>query len=110
MFIHIGKCGGSNITYKLQSIHSINIKHIHCRKPKINDIKKAEHICIILRDPITRFISIFYYYYNLYLDYMDDKKIPHIETVKKTVELFDNFKTVDMLANALNSKNMTEKK
>ena len=109
MLIHIGKCGGSNITCKFRDFYSINIKHIHAQKPNKTAIKNADHICIMLRDPITRFISIFYYYYDLYLKYINKENIPHINIVKKTVKIFERFTTADMLANALNSKNKEDK-
>ena len=63
----------------------------------------------MLRDPITRFTSIFYYYYNLYERYMNKENIPHVSTVKNTIKLFDKFKTVEMFTIALESEDIQEK-
>ena len=107
MLIHIGKCGGSNITYKFKDYHNIDIPYVHRRKIQENEIIKADHICIMLRDPITRFVSIYYYFYNLYLGYINNQKIDHIETVKKTIKVFEKFPTVEELVTGLTSENIS---
>ena len=65
MIIHIPKCGGGNLKTDFINHHGINLPQIHLKKgEKVNKtkIKKADYICVLIRDPIKRFISIFYYY------------------------------------------------
>ena len=66
MIIHIGKCGGANLVTKFKKLHNITIgkkiEKIHCRDCGIKEIEKSDHITLLIRDPITRFISIFYHY------------------------------------------------
>jgi len=76
----------------------------------VNALKRADHVCILVRDPVTRFISIFYYYHALYKKYINKQKIPHVDTVKKTVNLFNRFDTVEKVCMALNSLNEAEKR
>lgn len=113
MLIHIGKCGGSNIFTKFINFHNLKIKRVHGQKPKREDVKKADHICILLRDPITRFISIYYFYYNLYVLFVnkvnDEVKNKNIDLIKNCRKLFETFPTAESCANALNSENIKKK-
>lgn len=89
MLIHIGKCGGSNLVYKFRELHDITIPHIHVRKPDIRDIQNSDHVCILIRNPINRYISIFYFYYEIYERNKTD-------SIMK--EIFDIFPTAEELA------------
>jgi hypothetical protein len=109
MIIHIGKCGGSNINYKFKTKHKITIPIIHCCKCTSKHIINSDHICILLRDPITRYISIYYYYYDLYKRYMNGENIPHRNIIIKQKNIFLKFNTANKLAEALNSENLLEK-
>ena len=55
IFLHIGKCGGSNIENKFPGI-----KSIHMNKPKLENTNNNKYV-IILRNPIKRFVSAFYH-------------------------------------------------
>lgn len=101
MLIHVGKCGGSNITHKFRATFGFNILFCHCKKPLVVPVKRADHVCIMLRDPITRYVSIFYYYFNLYSKHKKGLPIPHTDTIKKISYIFDKFKTANELAEAL---------
>lgn len=109
LLIHVGKCGGSNITYKIKDKHEINIKSMHVHSKNINQkikmIQNNKDICLMVRDPITRFLSIFYYWKNLYEDLMLKKDIPHKNEVKKYIKFFKMFKSANELAEALSSNN-----
>ena len=109
MIIHIGKCGGSNINYKFKEKYKIIVPTIHCFKCTNNHIINTDHICILLRDPITRYISIFYYYYDLYKRYMNGENIPHKNEIIKQKHIFLRFNTANKLAEALNSEDLLEK-
>ena len=127
MIIHIGKCGGSNIVKKFRENHNlyvININHLndykkkipnkikngkyiisyHCgsqKNKKLTNLLKDNNIAILIRDPITRFISIFFHYYRSYTKGVLDKSYYYI---------YERFKTPNQLAEALNSENLNDKK
>ena len=61
IFIHIGKCGGSSVRKQLIK-HDIKHKHIHVKKVKYQKNKKY---FIIIRNPISRFVSAFNWRYKL---------------------------------------------
>lgn len=93
MIIHIGKCGGSNLVNKFREIHNLyiiskneiekkrdgpTIIKFHCHNAihsdkEINNLIKDEDIAILIRDPIKRFISIFFHYYDNYTKGILDK-------------------------------------
>lgn len=122
MLIHIGKCAGSNIYYKFKDIYGINISDprdglggysvpvYHGRVPTREGAIHADHICLLIRDPITRFISIYYHYYKLFQLHTSGEKIPHLETVKKLKPIFFKFNTANKLAESLSSEILSEKK
>lgn len=89
MLIHIGKCGGSNLVYKFRELHNIQIPNIHIVKPDITKIKNSDHICILIRNHISRYLSIFYFYYALYERNKVDNNMK---------EIFDIFPTAEELA------------
>ena len=61
VFIHIGKCGGSSV---IEELKRKNIKFIekHVGKVKFRNNKKYY---IIIRNPISRFVSAFDWRYKL---------------------------------------------
>ena len=116
MIIHIGKCGGSNLVKKFREIHNLyiiskneiekkrdgpTIIKFHCHNAihsdkEINNLIKDEDIAILIRDPIKRFISIFFHYYDNYTKGILDKSYNSI---------YNRFKTPNQLAEALDSDN-----
>jgi len=59
--IHIGKCGGSSVTTLLKS-HRISHRSVHIDKP---EFKRTDKYVILIRNPISRFISAFNWRYKL---------------------------------------------
>jgi hypothetical protein len=62
--IHIGKCGGTSIMSKLKNSKSnskLNIREYHLNR----DYKINEQYIIWIRNPLKRFVSAFYFSYNL---------------------------------------------
>ena len=110
MIIHVGKCGGSNITYKFYDLYRIRLKTIHVRKPTARELQRADHICLLVRDPITRFISTFFYYFDMYQKDVSNEPVIHKRATKKIKHVFDKFKTPNELAESLNSQNADLKK
>ena len=96
MIIHVGKCGGSNIYVKFKKLYNKDINYLHLNS-NLNSIINADHVTILIRDPITRVISIFYYYY--YLDTINPNRF-------KFTKYFKYFKTINELAEALDSDNI----
>ena len=108
LLIHVGKCGGSNIMQKFKNIHNINIKSIHVSSTNINNKKKIKenNLCLLVRDPITRYLSIFYYWKKLNIKYLNNESIPHKQNVKKYKIFFDYFKNANHLAESLSNENI----
>ena len=57
VIIHIGKCAGGTVREELNN-KNINFKEIHLRKVKYSP---TENYVILIRNPIQRFISAFYW-------------------------------------------------
>jgi len=97
MIIHIGKCGGSNLRKKFIKLHNYDpIKH-HCKswtKSEKKLLLNSDHVVILLRDPIKRFLSIFYFR----------------KSGRPEENVFIEFKNANELAESLNSENITIKK
>lgn len=113
LLIHVGKCGGSNISYLFKDIHNVNIKTIHAESTNIYIKKKKikeNNLCLLVRDPITRYLSVFYYWKNLYIKYLNNKNIPHKKNVKRYKIFFDYFKDANHLAESLFNKDITIRK
>ena len=64
VLIHIGKCGGSTLLAELE-LKNIKFEYKHIEKVKFNPNKKY---LIVIRNPIKRFISAFYWRYYLVCD------------------------------------------
>lgn len=65
-FIHVGKTGGSAIKYALRNHLVTDQYKIHLRGHtcKLRDIPQGDSVFFFLREPISRFISSFYYKKN----------------------------------------------
>ena len=65
-FIHIGKCAGSSVKKALESLN-INFIYYHCfdankvLSKKLIEASPDNYFLLLIRDPISRFISAFYY-------------------------------------------------
>lgn len=64
VIIHIGKCSGSTVLTELK-LKNIKFELIHIKKVKYDPNKKY---LIVIRNPIKRFISAFYWRYYLVCD------------------------------------------
>ena len=62
-FLHIGKTGGSAIKYALKDYLVTDKYTIHLRGHtcKLSDIPQGDYVFFFLREPISRFMSSFYY-------------------------------------------------
>ena len=67
--IHVGKCGGTSVKKEL-NLKKINYIHIHMFKAEYNPNYKY---VIILRNPVKRFISAFYWRHYLITNKFSDK-------------------------------------
>lgn len=90
--IHIGKCGGNSVRRELQK-NKIKFSNLHIGKVKYEKNKKY---IIVIRNPIKRFISAFYWRYKLVCDdkVQKDRFINEKDILKK-------YKNVDNLCNDL---------
>ena len=65
-FIHVGKCAGSSVKKALESLN-INCIYYHCfdankvLSKKLISASSDDYFLLLIRDPISRFISAFYY-------------------------------------------------
>jgi hypothetical protein len=98
-FLHIGKTGGTAITYALspypETDRYVIFRHDH--DAKLRDIPKGEGVFFFLRDPIDRFVSGFYSRQRqgqprIFSPWSDDEKIA-----------FEKFSTPNELAASLSS-------
>lgn len=119
-FIHIGKCGGTNVNAFLKKL----APQYHLKR----DYNDNEKYFIWLRNPITRFVSAFYMSYNLInldtnnLDInnlsldnclapmrVKHKMIHNITFTKRYDYLINYFKTANELAESITSENIEKK-
>ncbi len=63
-FIHIGKCGGTTLLKEFKK-NKISFRHIHINKFQYNP--KSSYL-IVIRNPIKRFVSAFYWRYYKVVD------------------------------------------
>jgi hypothetical protein len=122
-FIHIGKCGGTNVCKKLYPNKNTGDYHLK------RNYKSDEKYIIWIRNPLERFVSAFNMSYNiinadtsnlnknnLTLDncLAPERfryKMTHDHTFTKRYDyLINYFKTANKLAESITSKNETEKK
>jgi hypothetical protein len=78
-FIHIGKCGGSTISAELHA-RNYHFEHYHLKRPIADP--EGQYI-VVVRDPLTRFVSAFNWRKHLYLT----RKLPQNKHNSPTVEL-----------------------
>ena len=98
IMIHIGKCGGNTVHSVLHSLgYKIKLKHIE--KPLFNPARKY---IILIRNPISRFISAFNWRFHLVST--TNKQVNRFEKEKF---LLEKFKTVNTLAEKLYKKDGT---
>ena len=90
--IHIGKCGGSSITDELRD-RKIKFTRVHIRKVAYNPNKKY---VIVIRNPIKRFISAFYWRYHLVCKTRKQKN-----RFKNEKYFLNKYQNVDNLCNDL---------
>jgi len=104
--IHIGKCGGSTI-YNYLKNNNFNFEIIHIKKCIFDSNKKY---IILLRNPISRFISAFYWRYKLIIKnntqlnrFHGEKNI--LEYYKSANNLAENITNFDITKNYIHHIN-----
>ena len=91
VFIHIGKCGGSSV---IEELNKKNIQFIEKHVDKVKFRKKKKYY-IVIRNPISRFISAFNWRYKLVVEDGEQKdRFPgereFLETFKNVNDLAEN--------------------
>lgn len=92
IFIHIGKCGGTTLNQNYLKIMEYHQQKI---EPNFNNKYISKKYIIWLRNPISRFVSSFYY---LKKCYNIKKKWKSFFSKKIYDELFKRFETVEQFA------------
>ena len=98
-FVHVGKCAGTSISFGLNSL-KVPYKELHCGNADEefaeNAIRDDIHWIIAVRDPISRFVSAFYW--DLY-----EKRISTNRPGPKGIwtTIYESFKTPNELAESL---------
>lgn len=82
--IHIGKCAGSTICYELKN-NNIKFKELHLKKI---DFKKNDKYIILLRNPIERLISAFFWRKKLV--YQDKSQLLRFRNEYNILKKIDN--------------------
>jgi len=90
--IHVGKCAGCTVSKEL-ALNNIDAGRFHIRKPVYRSDNKY---VILLRNPIQRFISAFYWRYHLVCDAKKQQ-----DKILGEKEILSKYKTVDNLAKDL---------
>jgi hypothetical protein len=104
-FLHIGKTGGSAVTYVLKKNLSTGRFSIliHSHKTSFRDIPAGEKIIFFLRDPISRFVSGFYSRQRQ----GQPRYLSPWSPEEKAI--FERFETPDQLGKALSSAHEEDK-
>jgi len=89
-FIHIGKCGGGTVKESLTNSDNFKFNDIHTRKSHYNKYKKY---LIVIRNPLQRFISAFYWKY--------DKTINNVDTTTEEEIFYNKYNNIDEFCNDL---------
>lgn len=90
--VHIGKCAGCTVRKEL-ALAGVEATYTHVRKPVYQSDNKY---VILLRNPIQRFISAFYWRYHLVCNTKKQQ-----DEVLGEKEILSKYKTVDNLAKDL---------
>jgi hypothetical protein len=99
-FLHVGKCGGSEIRTVLSwlSGESKTIHFpLHSHKVQVSDLPKSQGYLINTREPVSRFVSAFYFRQEPQLGPQSRQRPQSIDEVKA----YSHFSTPNELAEAL---------
>lgn len=115
ILFHVGKSGGATFN-KFLTKNKINYNILHVHTSKQNNIKilnnNNNNKIIFLRDPISRYMSVFYYWLRAHNYYISNKKHVHLNIVKNNIKYFSKIKTFQDLVTELrtggNLKNLAE--
>lgn len=104
-FLHIRKTGGSAIKYALEQypIDTSLSLYLHGHRVTLRDIPKGHAFFYAARDPISRYVS------GFYSRYRQGQPRYHRPWNDEERTAFESFKTPGQLANALSSKDRTER-
>lgn len=86
VLIHIGKCGGTTMRYGFQR-NGFKYIRIHQEKPWFD---KEHKYCIVIRNPIKRFLSAFNWRYVRVIQKKTRREEKTTEEEKKTLIKYDN--------------------
>ena len=112
LFVHVGKtCGGSAVAYLRRAV---NVTEVHLRPVKREEVERASHIIVSVRDPAERVVSAFEWHRP-----GGDRTIGRCYHRKKDVERYGNscaddelYKcaaTADAFADLVASRNSTDR-
>ena len=112
LFVHVGKtCGGSAVAYLRRAV---NVTEVHLRPVKREEVERASHIIVSVRDPTERVVSAFEWHRP-----GGDRTIGRCFHRKKDVERYGNscaddelYKcaaTADAFADLVASRNSTDR-
>ena len=112
LFVHVGKtCGGSAVSYLRRAV---NVTEVHLRPVKREEVERAAHIIVSVRDPAERVVSAFEWHRP-----GGDRTIGRCYHSKRDVERYGNscaddelYKcaaTADAFADLVASRNTTDR-
>ena len=112
LFVHVGKtCGGSAVAYLRRAV---NVTEVHLRPVKREEVERASHIIVSVRDPTERVVSAFEWHRP-----GGDRTIGRCFHRKKDVERYGNScaddelyecaATADAFADLVASRNTTDR-
>ena len=114
ILFHVGKSGGETFN-KFLTKNKIKYNLLHVHSSKQNNIKTFNdnnNKIIFLRDPVSRYMSVFYYWLRAHNYYISNEKHVHLNLVKNNIKYFSKFKTFENLVTELrtegNLKNLAE--
>ena len=112
LFVHVGKtCGGSAVAYLRRAV---NVTEVHLRPVRREEVERASHVIVSVRDPTERVVSAFDWHRP-----GGDRTIGRCFHRKKDVERYGNscaddelYKcaaTADAFADLVASRNSTDR-